>query len=155
MRHSIVDRVFQYRLYAGGVRWQQIASFLYRKYCVCYTGSLQRRCGCTESEDRRASTSSLSDTDANANDAKKLTASTATVTLKTTPNDGWSPDESRQGTVSLRTYAAYVTAAGGVVAVVAVLIASIVAEGAKAFSFWWLAYWLEQGSGSYNVSLTD
>jgi len=66
--------------------------------------------------------------------------------------DGWSPDESRQGTVSRRTYAAYVSAAGGVVTVAAVLVASVVAEGAKAFSFWWLAYWLKQGSGSANVS---
>jgi len=57
-----------------------------------------------------------------------------------------------QGTLSLQTYTAYVSAAGGIVAVAAVLVASVVAEGAKGFSIWWLAYWLEQGSGIINVS---
>jgi len=89
----------------------------------------------------------LSDVDASTNDVKPPGTSTVTA-------DRWVPDESRQGTVSLRTYAAYISAAGGVVAVVAVLFASIIAEGVKAFSFWWLAYWLDQGSGSANVSLT-
>lgn len=93
------------------------------------------------------------DADANANDVKTLSASTATVTMRAEPGDGWLSDESRQGTVSSRTYAAYINAAGGVVAVVAILVASVVAEGARAFSFWWLAYWLQQGSGSTNVSL--
>jgi len=105
-------------------------------------------CRCrAEVEKRRASnSSSLVDGDVTAND-------TSTVTLRAVaPRDGWSSDETRQGTVSLRTYAAYVTAAGGILAVVAVLIASVVAEGAKAFSFWWLAYWLEQSSGTTNVS---
>ena len=83
---------------------------------------------------------------------KALTASTATVTVKAGPGDGWMSDEGRQGTVSLRTYSAYIGAAGGVIAVVAVLVASVMAEGVRAFSFWWLAYWLAQGSGSANVS---
>jgi len=70
----------------------------------------------------------------------------------TTESSGeWSPDESKQGTVSIRTYAAYVSAAGGIVAVVAVLVASVVAEGANGFSIWWLAYWIEEGSGTTRV----
>ena len=75
------------------------------------------------------------------------------MTVTTESRDDWSPDESKQGTVSLRTYAAYVSAAGGIVAVVAVLVASVVAEGAKGFSVWWLAYWIEEGGGTINVSL--
>ena len=69
---------------------------------------------------------------------------------------GWSADEARQGAVSVATYAAYVTAAGGLVAVLTVIVASLVAEAARAFSFWWLAYWLNQGNGSTaaNVSTT-
>jgi hypothetical protein len=55
--------------------------------------------------------------------------------------------EEHEGSVSHRTYGAYVSAAGGVLAVAAVVLASIVAEGARAFSYWWLAHWLEQGSG--------
>jgi len=91
-----------------------------------------------------------SNADTNSRDAK--TSSTAEATETTESSDEWSPDESKQGTVSLRTYAAYVSAAGGIVAVVAVLIASVVAEGAKGFSIWWLAYWIEEGSGTINVS---
>jgi len=101
---------------------------------------------------RTSSASSLSVAeDANDNEAKTLTASQAVIEV-TPAGDGWSPDECRQGAVSVRTYAAYVSAAGGLLAVTAVLVASVVAEGTKAFGFWWLAYWLEQGSGSANVS---
>jgi len=89
--------------------------------------------------------------DTNSSDAKP--ASTAAVTVRTESDDGWSPDESKQGTVSLRTYNAYVSAAGGIVAAMAVLVVSFIAEGAKGFSVWWLAYWIEQGSGTVNVSL--
>jgi len=109
----------------------------------------------SETEKRRASTTDAADVET----TTTLTASTATVTVKAaaaaaaaSPGErGWSADESRHGSVSLRTYTAYVTAAGGALAVVAVLVASLVAEGARAFSFWWLAYWLEQGSGTANV----
>jgi len=80
------------------------------------------------------------------------TPSTAGVAQSKESSDEWSPDESKQGSVSLRTYAAYVSAAGGIVAVVAVLLAIGVAEGAKGFSTWWLAYWIEQGSGIIDVS---
>ena len=80
-------------------------------------------------------------------------ASAAAVTVRTESDDGWSSDESKQGNVSLRTYTAYVSAAGGIIAAMAVLVASFIAEGAKGFSVWWLAYWIEQGSGSVNVSL--
>jgi len=69
------------------------------------------------------------------------------------PSDGWSPDETNQGTVSPRTYAAYVSAAGGVVTALAVLVVSVVSERTRGFSVWWLAYWIEQGSGNANVSL--
>jgi len=92
-----------------------------------------------------------SNADTNSRDAK--TQSTTEVTVKTQSSDEWSPDESKQGTVSLHTYAAYVSAAGGIVAVVAVLVASVVAEGAKGFSIWWLAYWIEEGSRTVNVSV--
>jgi len=99
----------------------------------------QRSCRCAEGEKRRES-------DAEDDAGRSLTAAAG---------DGWSADERRQGTVSLRTYAAYVTAAGGVVAVLAVLVVSLLAEGTRAFSFWWLAYWLQQGNGSAaaNVSI--
>jgi len=83
------------------------------------------------------------------------TAQTNSSDAKTTSaasSDGWSPDESKQGTVSLRTYSAYISAAGGIVAVLALLVVGVVAEGTKGFSVWWLAYWIEQGSGTVNVS---
>ena len=80
-------------------------------------------------------------------------ASTAAVTARVGSDDGWSSDESKQGTVSLQTYRAYVNAVGGVFVVAVVVFASFVAEGAKGFNVWWLAYWLEQGSGTANVSL--
>ena len=96
------------------------------------------------------SSSPVSNADTNSNDAKIPSAAEATVTTES--SDKWSPDESKQGTVSLRTYAAYVSAAGGIVAVLAVLVTSVLAEGAKGFSVWWLAYWIEEGSGTMNVS---
>jgi len=55
--------------------------------------------------------------------------------------------EQFEGSVSHRTYATYIGAAGGLFAVIGVVIAGLVAEGVRAFSYWWLAYWLEQGSG--------
>jgi len=55
--------------------------------------------------------------------------------------------------VSFGTYSAYISAAGGIVAVLAVLVAAVIAQGTKAFSVWWLAYWIQQGSGTVNVSL--
>lgn len=63
-------------------------------------------------------------------------------------------DEQNEGSVSHRTYRAYVGAAGGATAVVCVILASMVAEGVRAFSYWWLAHWLEQGSG-VNTILHD
>ena len=90
---------------------------------------------------------------ANGNSSDAKTSPTAEVTVRTQSSDDWSPDESKQGTVSLRTYAAYVSAAGGIIAVVAVLLASVVAEGVQGFSIWWLAYWIEEGGGTVNVSL--
>jgi len=106
-----------------------------------------------EGEKRRTSLDADAAADSDVKDVKSLTASAVSVRSK--PRDGWSPDEHRQGTVSLRTYAAYVKAAGGVIAVMAVLVTSVVAEGAKAFSFWWLAYWLNQGNGTANVSVSQ
>jgi len=75
------------------------------------------------------------------------------VTVKEGPSDGWSPDASKQGTVSFRTYSAYISAAGGIVALLAVLVAAVIAQGTKAFSVWWLAYWIQQGNVTVNVSL--
>jgi len=75
------------------------------------------------------------------------------VTVKEGPSDGWSPDESKQGVVSFRTYSAYISAAGGIVAVLTVLVAAVIAQGTKAFSVWWLAYWIQQGSVTVSVSL--
>ena len=95
------------------------------------------------------SSSPLSNADSTSRDAKTSSTSEATVTES---SGEWSPDESKQGTVSLRTYAAYISAAGGIVAVVTVLVASVVAEGAKGFSIWWLAYWIEEGRRTVNVS---
>jgi len=106
----------------------------------------------TEARRRRPSSLSSSSDDNATDEAKTLSAAAVTVRA-TGRGDAWSSDEGRQGAVSLRTYGAYVAAAGGVVAVAAVLVASVVAEGARAFSFWWLAHWLEQGNGSIcNVS---
>jgi len=63
-------------------------------------------------------------------------------------------DESRQGTVSLRTYAAYIRAAGGVIAALMVLIAMFLYEGSIGFSIRWLAHWIDEGRGNtVNVSL--
>jgi len=97
-----------------------------------------------------SSASSPNCADTTSRDAETSSTSEATVTES---SDEWSPDESKQGTVSLRTYAAYISAAGGIVAVVTVLVASVVAEGAKGFSIWWLAYWIEEGGRTVNVSL--
>ena len=55
--------------------------------------------------------------------------------------------EQFEGSVSSKTYGTYISAAGGLFAIIGVIIASLVAEGVRAFSYWWLAYWLEQGSG--------
>jgi len=93
-----------------------------------------------------ASSPSLLSADGNASETPPTASATVTR---------WSSDESKKDTVSLRTYAAYISAAGGIVALLAVLFVSVVAEGTKGFSVWWLAYWLEQGSGSTNVSLLD
>jgi len=96
--------------------------------------------------------SSASSRNAATNSSDAKTSSTPEATIRTESSDEWSPDESKQGTVSLRTYAAYVSASGGIVAVLTVLVASVVAEGANGFSIWWLAYWIEEGSGTVNVS---
>ena len=96
-------------------------------------------------------TSSPSSSNADTTSSNAKTSSTASATVTMESSDDWSRDESKQGTVSLRTYAAYVSAAGGIIAVVAVLVASVVAEGAKGFSVWWLAYWIEEGR-AINVS---
>jgi len=105
----------------------------------------------TAAETENSHSSSIADAaDTNANDVKTPTTGAACSTV-TVRGEGWVSDEGRQGSVSWRTYAAYVSAAGGVVAVLTVLVASVVAEGAKAFSFWWLAYWIQQGSGATNV----
>ena len=56
-------------------------------------------------------------------------------------------EESVEGAVKWPTYLAYIQAGGGLPAIVVVLAISILAEGTRAFSFWWLALWLQDGSG--------
>jgi len=103
--------------------------------------------------DIEKSSSSPSSVNADTNSSEAEPACAVAVTVRTESDEGWSPDESKQGIVSLRTYTAYVNAAGGIVAAMVVLVSSFIAEGVKGFSVWWLAYWIKQGSGTINVSL--
>lgn len=56
-------------------------------------------------------------------------------------------EEKAEGAVPFSTYLAYVRAAGGLPVVLLVIFVSLLAELTRAFSFWWLAHWLEDGSG--------
>ena len=46
------------------------------------------------------------------------------------------------GAVGWRTYTSYMRAAGGVGTVLAFFLLALLAEGVKAFSYWWLAVWI-------------
>ncbi|XP_029624493.1 multidrug resistance-associated protein 9 isoform X4 [Salmo trutta] len=59
---------------------------------------------------------------------------------------------SQEGSVTWRTYHRYCKAAGGYILLSLIIIAFIGLVGTTAFSNWWLSYWLEQGSGTANVS---
>ncbi|XP_045564000.1 ATP-binding cassette sub-family C member 12 isoform X4 [Salmo salar] len=59
---------------------------------------------------------------------------------------------SQEGSVTWRTYHQYCKATGGYMLLSLIIIAFICLVGTTAFSNWWLSYWLEQGSGTANVS---
>ncbi|KAM9422481.1 ATP-binding cassette sub-family C member 12 isoform 1-T1 [Salvelinus alpinus] len=59
---------------------------------------------------------------------------------------------SQEGSVTWRTYHQYCKAAGGYILLSLIIIIFICLVGSTAFSNWWLGYWLEQGSGTANVS---
>ncbi|XP_055767532.1 ATP-binding cassette sub-family C member 12-like isoform X1 [Salvelinus fontinalis] len=59
---------------------------------------------------------------------------------------------SQEGSVTWRTYHQYCKAAGGYILLSLIIIIFICLVGSTAFSNWWLSYWLEQGSGTANVS---
>lgn len=61
-------------------------------------------------------------------------------------------EEKAEGAIPFSTYLAYVRAAGGLPVVLIVLFVSLLAELTRAFSFWWLAHWLEDGSGGVMVN---
>ena len=56
-------------------------------------------------------------------------------------------EEKEEGAVGCSTYRAYITGGGGVGAFFLVLLVSLLAEGCRAFSYWWLAEWIRDGSG--------
>ncbi|XP_071950511.1 ATP-binding cassette sub-family C member 5-like isoform X2 [Antedon mediterranea] len=62
-------------------------------------------------------------------------------------------EEKSEGTVGLKTYKAYIEAAGGYIVTLFVLLLFIVTAGCSTFSNWWLSYWLnQQHTEDYNVS---
>ncbi|ELU07544.1 hypothetical protein CAPTEDRAFT_219745 [Capitella teleta] len=70
-----------------------------------------------------------------------------------------SEEEKAEGAVSWKTYASYVNGAGGMCALYVVLVLALLAEGAKAFSYWWLAVWIranaEHAAMNINLSKVD
>ncbi|XP_072527070.1 ATP-binding cassette sub-family C member 12 [Salminus brasiliensis] len=58
----------------------------------------------------------------------------------------------QEGSVTLRTYHQYCMAAGGYFLLLFVILIFVLLVGSTAFSNWWLSYWLDQGSGSANVT---
>ncbi|KAL4642182.1 multidrug resistance-associated protein 9 isoform X1 [Arapaima gigas] len=63
-----------------------------------------------------------------------------------------SQETSQEGSVSLRTYHHYCSAAGGYFLVLLVVLSFVLLVGLTAFGNWWLSYWLDQGSGQTNTS---
>ncbi|XP_046906915.1 ATP-binding cassette sub-family C member 12 [Hypomesus transpacificus] len=57
-----------------------------------------------------------------------------------------------EGSVTWRTYHQYCLAAGGYILLTLVMLIFILLVGTTVFSNWWLSYWLEQGSGTANIS---
>ncbi|XP_043382192.1 ATP-binding cassette sub-family C member 12 isoform X5 [Chelonia mydas] len=61
-------------------------------------------------------------------------------------------EEKQEGSVTWKTYHAYIKASGGFILSSFVVLLFILMIGCSAFSNWWLSFWLEQGSGT-NCSL--
>ncbi|XP_030620675.1 multidrug resistance-associated protein 9 isoform X2 [Chanos chanos] len=59
---------------------------------------------------------------------------------------------SQEGSVTWRTYHQYCKAAGGYFLLSLVMLIFVLMVGSTAFSNWWLSYWLDQGTGSANVT---
>ncbi|XP_074974472.1 ATP-binding cassette sub-family C member 12 isoform X2 [Caretta caretta] len=56
-------------------------------------------------------------------------------------------EEKQEGSVTWKTYHAYIKASGGFILSSFVVLLFILMIGCSAFSNWWLSFWLEQGSG--------
>ncbi|TFK08994.1 UDP-N-acetylhexosamine pyrophosphorylase-like protein 1 [Platysternon megacephalum] len=61
-------------------------------------------------------------------------------------------EEKQEGSVTWKTYHAYIKASGGFILSSFVVLLFILMIGCSTFSNWWLSFWLEQGSGT-NCSL--
>ncbi|XP_044843536.1 ATP-binding cassette sub-family C member 12 isoform X7 [Mauremys mutica] len=61
-------------------------------------------------------------------------------------------EEKQEGSVTWKTYHAYIKASGGFIMSSFVVLLFILMIGCSTFSNWWLSFWLEQGSGT-NCSL--
>lgn len=51
-------------------------------------------------------------------------------------------EDAAHGAVSWHAYATYIKAGGGPGALLVIVLLALLAEGAKAFSYWWLAVWI-------------
>ena len=60
-------------------------------------------------------------------------------------------DQREEGAVSKEAYRQYIHCAGGMCALAFVFLLTVVAEGGKAFTVWWLGEWLSKGSGVSTV----
>lgn len=68
------------------------------------------------------------------------------------PSPLMTTEEKAEGAIPFSTYFAYVRAGGGLPVVLLVIFVSLLAELSRAFSFWWLAHWLEDGSGGVIIN---
>ncbi|XP_072488242.1 ATP-binding cassette sub-family C member 11 [Notamacropus eugenii] len=64
-------------------------------------------------------------------------------------------EEMEEGSLSWKVYHHYIQGAGGYIISFLTLILMIVNVSLTTFSFWWLSYWLQQGSGANNSSKTN
>ena len=58
-----------------------------------------------------------------------------------------SPEKQIQGSLNVDTYLSYVSAAGGYCVAFLVVLSFFINVGSTAFSSWWLAVWIQAGSG--------
>uniref|UniRef100_A0A8B9HPV1 ATP-binding cassette sub-family C member 5 n=1 Tax=Astyanax mexicanus TaxID=7994 RepID=A0A8B9HPV1_ASTMX len=58
----------------------------------------------------------------------------------------------QEGSVTLKTYHQYCMAAGGYFLLLLVILIFVLLVGSTAFANWWLSFWLDQGSGSANIT---